>query len=65
VWPLISPALCQENVRDEFLWIAIVKRIPAALHLHHHAMAFLEGVIVRAQTIVYSITCSNYGGRFS
>src|SRR6266436_4944862 len=47
---LLKVALpCLKNIRHKFLRIAIVKRKPCALHLHHDAMPFLENVIRRVQ----------------
>src|SRR2546430_16381161 len=39
--------LSLENVRHERLRIAVVQREPAALHLHHDAMALLEPIRLR------------------
>ena len=38
-----------KNVFDELLRVAIVKREPGALHLHHNAMTFQKGVVVRVK----------------
>src|SRR5438477_8528233 len=42
-------SLCLKNVRDEGLRIAIDKREPCALHLHHHAVSFEKGVVLRVE----------------
>ena len=49
---LIIGILCFENVRHEFLWIAIVDWKPCALHLHHYAMSFQKAVVVSARDAV-------------
>jgi len=46
---LIVLKLRLKDILDEFLRVAIVERKPGALHLHHHAMTFLETVIGAVQ----------------
>ena len=38
-----------ENIVNEFLRVAIVKRKPGTLDLHHYPVAFLEHVIICVQ----------------
>jgi len=39
-----------EDIRHKRLRVSIDNREPAALHLHHHTMSFLKGVILCVQT---------------
>jgi hypothetical protein len=39
----------QKDIRNKSLRISIVERKPAALDLHHNAVAFEKSVIVRVQ----------------
>src|SRR5437899_1065371 len=43
-------SLCLKDVRHEGLRIAIDKREPCALHLHHHAVSFEKRVVLRVET---------------